>query len=185
MSSVLIVPGWRNSGPGHWQTLWAEQLPCAQRVVQDDWLWPRREAWVQRLAATIEAQREPVVLAAHSLGCITVAHLPAALAPRIAGALLVAPADPERRGPLADFAPVPHHRLPWPSVLVASDNDPFCPVRLAGAYARAWGSEFIRIDGAGHINVASGHGEWPLGRELLRRLRTRTDARTNLLSTTP
>ena len=170
MSTVLIVPGWRNSGPGHWQSLWAAQLPGAKRVEQDDWLWPRRTAWVQRLVETIEAQTEPVVLAAHSLGCIAVAHLPTAVAPRIAGALLVAPADPERRAPLADFAPVPYHCLPWPSLLVASDNDPFCPVRLAGAYARAWGSEFIRIEGAGHINVASGHGEWPLGRELLRRL---------------
>ena len=168
MSTVVIVPGWRNSGPGHWQTLWAAQLPGAVRVAQDDWLWPRREAWVQRLTETIEAQRGPVLLAAHSLGCMAVAHLPVALAPRITGALLVAPADPERRGPLADFAPVPHHRLPWPSTLVASDNDPFCPVRLAGAYARAWGSAFVRLPGAGHINVESGHGDWPDGLAMLR-----------------
>ncbi|MBX3610743.1 MAG: alpha/beta hydrolase [Hydrogenophaga sp.] len=171
MKPVVLVPGWQNSGAGHWQSHWS-RLPGAVRVEQDDWLWPKRQAWVDRLAETLTAQREPVLLAAHSLGCIAVAHLPLSLTPWIAGALLVAPADPERRGPLADFAPVPHHRHPWPSVLVASDNDPFCPIRLAGAYARAWGSRLVRLAGAGHINVESGHGEWPEGLALLRSLDT-------------
>jgi hypothetical protein len=168
--TVIIVPGWRNSGPGHWQTLWADRLPGAVRVEQDDWLWPKRQPWVERLSETVLAQSGPVVLVAHSLGCITTAHLPEAVASRVQGALLVAPADPERRGVLADFAPVPYQRLPYRSVLVASDNDPFCPVRLAGAYARAWGSEFVRVPRAGHINVDSGHGEWPLGQALLQSL---------------
>ena len=44
------------------------------------------------------------------------------------------------------------------------------PVRLAGAYARAWGSEFVRVPKAGHINVESGHGDWPLGLALLESL---------------
>jgi len=168
--TVIIVPGWRNSGPGHWQTLWAARLPGAVRVEQDDWLWPKRQPWVERLSETVLAQPGPVVLVAHSLGCITTAHLPDAVARRVRGALLVAPADPERRGVLADFAPVPYQRLPYRSVLVASDNDPFCPVRLAGAYARAWGSEFVRVPQAGHINVESGHGDWPLGLALLQSL---------------
>ena len=77
---------------------------------------------------------------------------------------------PERRGVLADFAPVPYQPLPFRSVLVASDNDPYCPVRLAGAYARAWGSDFVRLANAGHINVESGHGPWPLGLALLQSL---------------
>ena len=71
---------------------------------------------------------------------------------------------------LSDFAPVPYQQLPYRSVLVASSNDPFCPVRLAGAYARAWGSEFVRMQNAGHINIESGHGEWPLGVALLQSL---------------
>ena len=54
--------------------------------------------------------------------------------------------------------------------MVASSNDPFCPIRLAGAYARAWGSEFVRMQNAGHINIDSGHGEWPLGWALLQSL---------------
>lgn len=168
--SVVIVPGWRDSGPGHWQSLWAQRLPGAVRVVQDDWESPSRAAWVATLEATVLAAPHPVVIAAHSLGCIATTHLGAQAAARIRGALLVAPADPERRAVLSDFAPVPYGRLPYRSVLVASGNDPFCPIRLAGAYARAWGSEFVRLQQAGHINVESGHGEWPLGWALLHSL---------------
>ncbi|MDQ7958889.1 MAG: alpha/beta hydrolase [Rhodocyclaceae bacterium] len=174
---VIIVPGWRDSGPGHWQSLWAERMQSARRVVQDDWVSPKREAWVGALERLILAQEQPVVIAAHSLGCIATAHLGEAAASRIAGALLVAPADPERRAALNDFAPVPYGRLPYRSIVVASSNDPFCPVRLAGAYARAWGSEFVRMQNAGHINVDSGHGDWPLGLALLESL---TDAPSRL-----
>ena len=169
-TTVIIVPGWRDSGPGHWQTLWAERVVGAVRVQQDDWVSPSREAWVDSIARTVLAQTGPVVIAAHSLGCIATAHLPVEVQARVQGALLVAPADPERRGALADFAPVPFHKLPYRSVLVASSNDPFCPVRLAGAYARAWGSEFVRVQDGGHLNVESGHGHWPLGLALLQSL---------------
>lgn len=74
--TVLIVPGWRDSGPGHWQTLWASQLPGALRVHQEDWISPRRAAWVEAITRTILAQKGPVVTAAHSLGCIATTHLP-------------------------------------------------------------------------------------------------------------
>lgn len=168
--TVIIVPGWRNSGVGHWQSLWAERLPRVLRVHQDDWITPSKHAWVQGLSKTIECTEGAVVVVAHSLGCITTTHLPSEVASRIQGALLVAPADPERRGVLGDFAPVPYQKLPYHSIVVASTNDPFCPARLAGAYARAWGSEFVRLNDAGHINVDSGHGEWPLGLALLQSL---------------
>jgi predicted alpha/beta hydrolase family esterase len=166
------VPGWRNSGPGHWQSLWAERLGGAVRVAmaEDDWQRPRRSVWVQAIGRTILAQPGPVVVAAHSLGCIATTHLPKEVARRIRGALLVAPADPERRGVLADFAPVPYQPLPYRSVVVASANDPYCPIRTAGAYARSWGSEVVRLQNAGHINVESGHGKWPLGLALLQSL---------------
>ena len=166
----ISVPGWRDSGPGHWQSLWTERLPGAVRVRQDDWITPSRPAWLASITRTVLDQPGPVVMVAHSLGCIATVHLPPEAAARIQGALLVAPADPERRAVLSDFAPVPFARLPYRSVLVASANDPYCPVRLAGAYARAWGSEFVRLQDAGHINVASGHGEWPLGLALLQSL---------------
>lgn len=166
----IIVPGWRDSGPGHWQSLWAQQLPGALRVQQDDWITPNRAAWVDSIARTILAQDGPVIVVAHSLGCIATAHLPPEVSARIQGALLVAPADPERLAVLSDFAPVPFQKLPYRHVLVASSNDPYCPARLAGAYARAWGSEFVRLPDVGHINTESGHGEWPLGLALLQSL---------------
>ena len=169
--TLVIVPGWRNSGPGHWQSLWAQQLSAVRvEMTEDDWLRPKRSVWVQAIARTVLAQPGPVVLAAHSLGCIATTHLPSDVARRIRGALLVAPADPERRGVLADFAPVPYQPLPYRSVVVASTNDPYCSIRTAGAYARSWGSEVVRLQNAGHINVESGHGEWPLGLALLQSL---------------
>lgn len=168
--SIIIVPGWRDSGPGHWQSLWAERLPQACRVVQDDWITPTRSAWVGQLEKTVLEAPRPVVIVAHSLGCIAATHMASNAAARVQGALLVAPADPERRAILSDFAPVPYAALAYRSIVVASSNDPYCPIRLAGAYARAWGSEFVRLQGAGHINIDSGHGEWPLGWALLQSL---------------
>ena len=168
--TIVIVPGWRDSGPGHWQSLWADAIEGAVRVQQDNWISPTRSAWVNRIAETVLAQNAPVVIVAHSLGAIATTHLPIEAAKRIKGALLVAPADPERRAPLVDFSPVPYQALPYRSVLVASSNDPYCPVRTAGAYARAWGSEFVRLQNAGHINIESGFGEWPLGLALLQSL---------------
>lgn len=170
MFNILIIPGWRDSAPGHWQSLWAEQLPGAARVQQKDWISPSRETWVASIAHTILSQSGPVVVVAHSLGCIATAHLPAEAAARIKAALLVAPADPERRGVLADFAPVPYQLLPYRSILVASSDDPYCPVRTAGAYARAWGSDFVRLRNAGHINLEAGFGAWPFGLALLHTL---------------
>jgi predicted alpha/beta hydrolase family esterase len=177
--TIIIVPGWRDSSPGHWQSLWAERMQGAVRVVQDDWITPSRAAWVATLEKLVLESPGPVIIAAHSLGCIATTHLSAAAAARIRGALLVAPADPERRAALSDFAPVPFAPLPYRSILVASSNDPFCPVRLAGAYARAWGSEFVRMQNAGHINIESGHGDWPLGLALLQSL---TDEPTTLMA---
>lgn len=174
--TVLIVPGWRDSPTGHWQSLWAERLPRVRRVVQDDWVAPSRRAWVDALSRQILEIEGPVVLAAHSLGCIAASHLPTEAVQQVAGALLVAPADPERRAVLNDFAPVPCERLPYYSIVVGSSNDPYCPARLAAAYARAWGSEFVRLEAAGHINVDSGHGEWTLGLALLQALITRADS---------
>ena len=140
--TVVIVPGWHNSGPRHWQSLWHQSLPRSVRVEQDDWRHPLRKPWVERLIQTIEQTEGPILIAAHSLGCITTAHLPASAQTRIHGALLVAPADPENRSALADFAPVPRKRLQFPSIVVGSSNDPFSrsrkPSNMPRPGAAAW-----------------------------------------------
>lgn len=173
-ASIVIVPGWRNSGPGHWQSCWAERIPGAIRVQQQDWQQPRCEPWVTAVVQSIEQAQHPVIIVAHSLGCIASVHAAAQLqkqspgqAGRIAGALLVAPADPERRALFEDFTPVPADPLPFPSIVVASSNDPYCPIRMASAYAKSWSSTLVRLPDAGHINIESGHSEWPLGWALL------------------
>jgi predicted alpha/beta hydrolase family esterase len=167
---ILIIPGWQDSGPGHWQSLWAESLVGSVRVHQDNWIHPNKKAWVDRIHQSILSLPAPVILVAHSLGCIASVHLPKEVHGRIHGALFVAPADPERKAPLVDFAPVPYQKLSYRSILVASSNDPFCPPRTAAAYARSWGSEFVRLQNAGHINIESELGAWPLGLALLQSL---------------
>lgn len=166
-ASITIVPGGRDSGLGHWQSLWAERLPHACRVVQDDWITPTRLAWVGPLEKTVLAAPHPVVIVAHGLGCIATTSMGAQAAARVCSALLVAPTDPERRTVLNDCALV---ALSVRSIVVASSNDPYCPLRLAGACARAWGRECVRMQNAGHLHIDSGHGEWPLDGALLRSL---------------
>ena len=136
----LIVPGWQGSPAEHWQSHWQRLLPNSARVEQDDWLSPQRDAWVRRLEETVARSSGPLILIGHSLGCVTIAHWAAQAAPallaRVGGALLVAPADVERAEcpqPLRNFAPLPRQALPFPSVLVGSDNDPAASASRASA----------------------------------------------------
>jgi predicted alpha/beta hydrolase family esterase len=145
-------------------------------VQQPNWESPRRIDWVAGLQQALETLRTPVILVAHSLGCVTVAHwvLQARSAERmranVRGALLVAPADVERPDapqPLREFAPLPRVRLPFPSLVVAGRNDPYCCFERAANFARDWGAGLLSIGDAGHINTASGHRRWTEGLELL------------------
>lgn len=171
---VLLVPGWRNSGPGHWQSLWEARLKGARRVEMPNWEVPRRQEWVEALDEAVQAfwreVPEPPVLVAHSVGCQAVAHWAATFDRPVRAALLVAPADVERRGApevLRSFAPIPKGRLPFPSRVVASDNDPNLSEPRARAMAEAWGAAFTLIPGGGHFNPPAGYGEWPAGEALL------------------
>jgi len=171
---VLLLPGWLNSGPGHWQSRW-ETKHGYVRVEQDDWLWPRRGDWMARLDAVLLEQTQPVLLAAHSLGCQLVAAWAAHSrhTARVAGAMLVAPLDTERDDMppnLFNWRPIVRVRLPFASLVVASADDPYCASPRSQAMACDWGSEFEDIGARGHINGDSGLGDWPQGIELLRRL---------------
>jgi predicted alpha/beta hydrolase family esterase len=176
MTTVLILPGWDNSGPEHWQSLWEAAHPEYRRVQQRDWVTPRRADWVETLDRAVIENGSDVVLVAHSLGCVLVAHWAAAHDRTIRGALLVAPGDLTRAGTpdpstwAADWVPMPLARLSFPSIVVASTNDPYCAAERAAEFAAAWGSRLVNIGAHGHINVAAGFGPWPQGEALLREL---------------
>lgn len=172
----IIVPGWKDSGPSHWQTHWAHCLPHAQRVQQPDWETPDPATWHATVAGYVDRAACPVLLIAHSLGCLASVSLPFPLRAKVAGALLVAPPDVERMtapDSIRVFGAVPLHSLPFQSVVVASDNDPYCRLERAQQFASAWGSRLEVLSGAGHINADSGLGDWPQGLKLLTALRRR------------
>lgn len=173
---VLIVPGIGNSGPEHWQTRWQQYHPAYVRVPFADWDTPDRRDWVATLDATVRELGADTVIVAHSLGTLAVAHWAAGYAGRkapVAAALLVAVPDPD--GPnfppqARHFKPLPLQALGFPSVLVASDNDPYSNPVYSAAIAQAWGSRFISIGSHGHVNAASGLGDWAQGQALLAEL---------------
>lgn len=174
---LLTVPGLNNSGPGHWQTLWEQQLPDCRRVELGMWDNPHRNTWVNQLNLAIRGTDRPVLLVAHSLGCLAVAwwaqlERPADDGP-VRGALLVAPpeVDHDPLDPrIATFGPTPSVRLPFPSIVVGSHDDPFMTLGAARRLARRWGCAFADAGLAGHINANSGLGDWAFGQSLLRDL---------------
>lgn len=164
----LIVPGRGNSGPGHWQTWLEQQLPGAVRVEQADWAAPDLEAWAERIDTVARQMPEPPLVIAHSFGCLAAARARQTRHTPFGALLLVAPADSERFGwPRAALA----RPLHCPGLVVASENDPWLSLDGARALATAWGLGHLNLGRAGHINVASGHGPWPLGAALAAWLR--------------
>lgn len=178
----LIIPGWGDSGPEHWQSHWQRELAGAHRVAMSDWSLPRRADWVETLDRAIRAAAAPPILIAHSLGCVAVAHWASAASdpiPPVQAALLVAPADldrPECPEPLRDFAPLSRRRLPFAVRVVASDNDPYAALPRIRQLAADWGAELTVLSGAGHINADTGFGPWREGRALLDALRAPSPA---------
>ncbi|MBI3146861.1 MAG: alpha/beta hydrolase [Pseudogulbenkiania sp.] len=161
----IIQPGWNNSSPEHWQSHWQQRLG-AHRVDNQEWNLPRLEDWRAGLDRAVDACRRPAVVIAHSLGCITVAHYAQRHPHKLAGALLVAPADVERaRAPAAllPFAPLPQQPLPFAARIVASGTDPFCRPLRSARIASLWQAPLAWLLDAGHISVASGHRQWPDG----------------------
>ena len=174
---VLILPGYGDSGPQHWQSRWEAADPACRRVVQRDWLRPALGDWRPVLDAAIAECDRPPILVAHSLGCALVAHWAESARRPVAAALLVAPVDVDMVAliddAVASFAPVPMTPLPFRSIVVASTDDLYVTAERAEAFARAWGSRFVTVGAAGHINADSGYGEWSEGRQLLAELRAR------------
>jgi len=178
--TVLVVPGLRDHVPEHWQTLLEAKLPNARSVprMTDNKL--SCAAWVAALDRSLAQIEGPVVLAAHSAGVMIVAHWAQRHAHPIQGALLAAPPDfsvplpagyPEQATLQAHgWLPTPMQRLPFPSIVAASTNDPLARYERVAKFAAAWGSRLVNVGAVGHLNPAAGFGPWPRAEELLREL---------------
>jgi predicted alpha/beta hydrolase family esterase len=84
--------------------------------------------------------------------------------------MLVAPPDLDRVSVdprIAEFAPSPRSVLPFPTVVVASRDDPWCTTTRAREMAGNWLAAFSDMGEAGHINDLSGLGHWPAGQRVL------------------
>lgn len=168
---VLIIPGLRDSGHGHWQSWLQTQYKGALRVTQDDWSDPDLDKWADRIGQTLaQHAHKPIqwIAVAHSFGCLALAHHLArqqtsheAGDRRIAAALMVAPADPVK---FSVDERLPLQGLGIPVNLIGSENDPWMPLDRARVWARHWRAVFQSLGQAGHINTESGFGPWPLAR---------------------
>ncbi len=173
-ANVLILPGWQNSGPGHWQSRW-ERSHGYTRVEQHDWMRPLRGDWIARLEEVLLGCDEPAVLVAHSLGCVQAAAWAAHSrnTHRVKAALLVAPPDVARddvRQMLPGWSLASWQALPFKTVLLASSNDPFCDLARSRQFAAAWGAALVEAGPHGHLNADSGLDDWPQAHEQLRQL---------------
>jgi uncharacterized protein len=172
-SRILILPGLYDSGPEHWQSIWETAHPDYRRVSLGDWGKPRCDDWIVRLDQAVVEVGPDVILVAHSSACALVGHWWIRRRKVIRAALLVAPSDTEASsypvGPNG-FAPMPLCQLPFPTIVVASQNDPAVSFKRARLFAESWGSEFVDAGFSGHIEAKSGFGPWPKGHLLLERL---------------
>lgn len=174
-TSVLILPGYQNSGEEHWQTIWEKNNPDFKRVIQRDWENPICEEWVATIEAAALEAGEEVILVAHSLSCLAVAHWNTLKThATIKGALFVAPPDPASAvfpDVVKGFETTPLERLDFPSIIVASSNDPYATLAYAKNLAKSWGSAFVNVGEKGHINTMSDIGTWDEGYAYLEQLR--------------
>jgi len=181
--TVLFVPGLRQGQPKHWQTLLQHRLPnavCVPRMAVDDRARLSCDAWIEALNQSIAAITNDVVLVAHGFGCVIVAHWARRYLRPIRGALLATPTDIAEPLPFPypDLAtleqngwlPLPRYALPFPSIVAASTNDPLGRFDRVAELAAHWGSDIVVVGALGHLNPASGFGEWPQAEDLLERV---------------
>lgn len=167
MNGVVIVPGLRNSGPEHWQTVWQRRIPNAQRIEMTQWEQPDLAQWTDATIAAVRKQRARYIVA-HSFGCLATVNALDEIQDLVRGVLLVAPADPDK---FKLGSVLPHGPLPVTGLVVGSLDDPWLSWTRAQQWAQRWLLPIVCAGYAGHINAESGHGEWPDGWKLLQRLR--------------
>ncbi|MFD0637704.1 RBBP9/YdeN family alpha/beta hydrolase [Catenulispora yoronensis] len=171
----VIIPGYGGSGPDHWQDKWQRAWgDGAIRIRPESWDKPDLDDWcaaLDRAADTVRQAGEDLVLVAHSLGCLATAAWLGEPRPGVRGAFLVAPPSVASarfpRTEAASFVPVVHTRLTTPTLVVSSDDDPYCDPETARQLTVIWNAGLVSVGRAGHINAASGLGMWPFGQALL------------------
>jgi uncharacterized protein len=171
MTNYFLIPGLGNSGAEHWQTYFETKGDNFIRINQKEWDAPNCEDWIETIdAALANIDLSTVVLIGHSLGCTTIAHWAKRYGKKIKGALFVAPSDvdvPSYNFPTIGFSPIPSDKISFTTIVVASTNDEWVTLEQAQYFASNWGSKFINIGDAGHINTAAGFGKWDEGLKLL------------------
>jgi uncharacterized protein len=136
---------------------------------------PKTYPWIRRTPSRCAADRavgaaSKPPLVAHSLACLLVAHWQQVSTAPVAGAFLVAVPNPQSQAfpvEAASFANPPPSRLRFPSLVVASANDPYGTIEYARGKASQWGSGIVEVGELGHVNEASGLEDWPQGKALL------------------
>jgi len=180
--TVLIVPGLRDHVERHWQTLLARRLPRVRSVPpmgREDLDCETRVRAIERSAQAIPG---PLIIVAHSGGCIMVAHWARQTTRTVRGALLATPPDFEEAMPdgyptiealrTGGWLPVPRKRLPFPSLVAISRNDPLGRFERVAALGRDWGGACVDLGEVGHLNPASGFGDWPQAEAFIAQLDT-------------
>lgn len=170
MRAIVTLPGIYGSDADHWQSVWEAADPRLSRFQPGSWDLPDLADWIEALNRAVQGAATPPILVAHSLACLLVAHWASRRHSPIAGAFLVSVPDPE--GPnfpsdAASFAAVPTDPLPFPSLVVASTDDPYGSLDYMRSRAIAWGSGLVVAGAFGHISSSSGLGDWPQGRDLV------------------
>jgi len=172
---ILIVPGLGGSGANHWQTYWSKKFKNSLKLSQDNWDEPTLSIWLKKLHNTITELNTPTIIVGHSLAVSLIMHWAKNYSnTNIKGALLVAPADVDSPSHTPDvvrnFAPMPISKPPFPSIVIASENDPYISIERAQYFAKEWGSTFINIGEKGHINSHSNLTYWEEGQAQLQQL---------------
>jgi hypothetical protein len=161
---LVLVPGLYDSDAEHWQSCWQRRFPDWRRVTQRNWNTADIDLWLGAIRRTLATCRSPAILIGHSMGALASCALVADEVLDVAGVMLVAPAEPAKFE-LEDR--VPCRRLPVPSLVIASHNDPLLRFDRAEFWAETWGSRLVALGDAGHINAESGFGPWPYGLSIL------------------
>jgi predicted alpha/beta hydrolase family esterase len=169
-ATYLIVPGFTNSGPNHWQTFIQRKYSNVIRVEQDDWNSPSA-IWVGKLTQTINETEGDILLVGHSCGAVAIAKWAVSHSvERVKALILVAPADVDAEDaiePIREQRPLPTKKLGYKSLLIHSDNDKHLHKSRACELASRWGCETRLICGGGHLHTDAGYGEWLEGEQLI------------------